>query len=109
MLSIPHFCGSNFMLVVIAYDVNTEDINGAKRLRKVAKECLNYGQRVQASVFECYLDAAQLRTLQARLRSIIDFEKDKISFYSLGNNYQNRVYRMGKDESIDLSKDVLLI
>ena len=62
------------MLVVITYDVNTETAAGRKRLRQIAKQCVNYGQRVQNSVFECLLDAAQCRMLQAKLVSIMDEE-----------------------------------
>ena len=63
------------MLVLITYDVNTEDPAGRKRLRKIARQCVNYGQRVQNSVFECLLDAAQCRLLQATLLSIMDEER----------------------------------
>ena len=68
------------MLVVIAYDVSTEDAAGQKRLRKVAKQCVNYGQRVQNSVFECLVDAAQFRFLKAKLLEIIDPSKDCLLF-----------------------------
>ena len=64
------------MMVLITYDVNTEDAAGRKRLRKIAKECVNYGQRVQNSVFECLLDAAQNKLLQHKLRGIMDENKD---------------------------------
>lgn len=83
------------MLVLITYDVNTEDAAGRKRLRKIAKECVNYGQRVQNSVFECLLDAAQCRTLQAKLCSIMDKEKDSLRFYYLGNKYENKIEHFG--------------
>ena len=69
------------MLVVITYDVNTETAAGRKRLRQIAKQCVNYGQRVQNSVFECLLDAAQCRRLQAKLVSIMDEELDSLRFY----------------------------
>lgn len=71
------------MLVLITYDVNTEDAAGRKRLRKVAKECVNYGQRVQNSVFECLLDAAQYAMLKHRLEGLIDKGKDSLRFYNL--------------------------
>ncbi len=89
------------MLVVITYDVNTEDAGGRKRLRKVAKECLNYGQRVQNSVFECLLDAAEYRLVKHRLEQIIDQEKDSLRFYNLGNSYQNRVEHLGAKASYE--------
>lgn len=72
------------MLVLITYDVNTEDAAGRKRLRQIAKKCVDYGQRVQNSVFECLLDAGQCRRLQAQLLSIMDPEKDSLRFYYLG-------------------------
>ena len=72
------------MLVLITYDVNTEDASGRKRLRQIARQCVNYGQRVQCSVFECLLDAAQCRSLQAKLCAIMDKEKDSLRFYYLG-------------------------
>ena len=89
------------MLVVITYDVNTEDSAGRKRLRKVAKLCVNYGQRVQNSVFECSLDAAQYRLLQAKLVALIDQERDSLRFYNLGNSYHSRIEHFGAKGSYD--------
>ncbi len=83
------------MLVLITYDVNTEDAAGRKRLRNIAKQCVNYGQRVQNSVFECNIDAAQYRSLQAKLCSIMDEEKDSLRFYNLGNNFHSRIEHFG--------------
>ena len=83
------------MLVLITYDVNTEDAAGRKRLRRIAKECVNYGQRVQNSVFECLLDATQCRKLQADLCAIMDKEKDSLRFYYLGNRYENKIEHFG--------------
>lgn len=83
------------MLVLITYDVNTEDAAGRKRLRQIAKQCVNYGQRVQCSVFECLLDAAQCRALQAKLRGIMDPEKDSLRFYYLGNRYDHKIEHFG--------------
>ena len=83
------------MMVFITYDVNTEDAAGRKRLRQIAKQCVNYGQRVQNSVFECVLDAAQCRALQHKLRSIMDQEKDSLRFYYLGNRYQTKIEHFG--------------
>ena len=79
------------MLVLISYDVNTEDPAGKKRLRKIAKQCVNYGQRVQCSVFECLLDAAQCKMLQAKLLAIIDPAKDSLRFYYLGQKYESKI------------------
>jgi len=83
------------MLVLITYDVNTEDGNGRARLRKVAKQCVNYGQRVQNSVFECILDAAQCKILKTKLLEIINEEKDSLRFYYLGNQYKNKIEHYG--------------
>lgn len=83
------------MLVLITYDVNTEDSGGRRRLRKIAKECVNYGQRVQNSVFECLVDPAQCSKLQHSLCSIIDDERDSLRFYYLGDKYQTRIEHFG--------------
>ena len=83
------------MLVLITYDVNTEDAAGRKRLRQIAKQCVNYGQRMQCSVFECLLDAAQCRSLQAKLCKIMDPQKDSLRFYYLGNHYENKIEHFG--------------
>ena len=87
------------MLVLITYDVNTEDASGRKRLRRIAKQCVNYGQRVQCSVFECLLDAAQCRSLQAKLCDIMDKEKDSLRFYYLGDRYEKKVEHFGCKQS----------
>ena len=89
------------MLVVITYDVSTQDAAGRKRLRKVAKQCVNYGQRVQNSVFECSLDASQYRMLQAKLVALIDQEKDSLRFYNLGNHAQSRIEHFGAKVGYD--------
>ena len=79
------------MLVLITYDVNTETAAGKTRLRKVAKQCVNYGRRVQNSVFECILDNAQCIALKALLTEIIDSKVDSLRFYYLGNKYETKV------------------
>lgn len=89
------------MLVLITYDVNTEDAAGRKRLRQIAKQCVNYGQRVQNSVFECMLDAAQTRALQAKLLKLMDPEKDSLRFYYLGNKYESKVEHFGVKPSYE--------
>lgn len=89
------------MLVLITYDVNTEDAAGRKRLRKIAKQCVNYGQRVQNSVFECLLDSAQCRILQNELCEIMDPGKDSLRFYYLGKKYDNRIEHFGCRETYD--------
>ena len=83
------------MLVVITYDVNTETAAGRKRLRQIARQCVNYGQRVQNSVFECLIDAAQCRMLQQKLCTIMDDELDRLRFYYLGNKYENKIEHFG--------------
>ena len=95
-------------MVLITYDVNTEDAAGRKRLRQIAKQCGNYGQRVQNSVFECVLDAAQCRALQHKLRSIMDQEKDSLRFYYLGNRYQTKIEHFGAKPSYE-PEGVLMI
>ncbi len=89
------------MLVLITYDVNTSDVEGRKRLRKVAKQCQNYGQRVQNSVFECLIDTAQLKLLRTSLIDIIDAEKDSLRFYFLGTKYQTKIEHVGAKESYE--------
>lgn len=90
------------MMVLITYDVNTETDAGKKRLRKVAKACQNYGQRVQNSVFECLIDAARLRQLQATLENLIDKDKDSLRFYYLGDEWRGRVVHLGAKDTFDL-------
>ncbi len=96
------------MLVLITYDVNTEDAAGKKRLRRIAKQCVNYGQRVQNSVFECVVDAAQCRQLQHTLIEIMDESKDSLRFYYLGNRYENKVEHFGAKETYE-AEGVLMI
>ena len=83
------------MLILITYDVNTTDADGRRRLRNVAKKCVAHGQRVQNSVFECLLDAAQYRRLRTELEQLIDLNRDSLRFYTLGNNYQSKVEHVG--------------
>ena len=83
------------MMVLITYDVNTADAAGRKRLRQIAKQCVNYGQRVQNSVFECMLDPAQCKLLQAKLLSIMDPDKDSLRFYYLGSRYEKKIEHFG--------------
>ena len=83
------------MLVLITYDVNTQTAAGRKRLRKVAKECTNYGQRVQNSVFECQMDATKCRQVKNILENIIDKDVDSLRFYYLGEKYKNKVEHIG--------------
>ncbi len=96
------------MLVLITYDVNTETPAGRKRLRLVAKQCVNYGQRVQNSVFECQADAAKMREIEECLIKIIDPEHDSLRFYYLGNKYETKVKHIGAKPSFDV-RDPLII
>ena len=96
------------MLVLITYDVNTETAAGKARLRKVARQCVNYGRRVQNSVFECILDHAQCIMLKSLLADIIDESVDSLRFYYLGNKYQTKVEHMGVDRGISADDTLIL-
>ena len=96
------------MLVLITYDVNTETAAGRTRLRKVAKQCMNYGSRVQNSVFECIVVNAQCVMLISLLTDIIDVNVDSLRFYYLGNKYQTKVEHVGVDKGI-AADDVLIL
>lgn len=96
------------MLVLITYDVNTETSSGRTRLRKVAKWCVNYGRRVQNSVFECLVDNTQCAELKAILVDIIDEEKDSLRFYYLGNHYQAKVEHFGVERGIAADEVLIL-
>ncbi len=96
------------MLVLITYDVNTQTPEGVKRLNKVAKICLNYGVRVQNSVFECIVDMAKCRIIKEKLKEIIDPEKDSIRMYYLGDNYRTKVEHMGAKVSIKVEEPLIL-
>ena len=96
------------MMVLITYDVNTENAAGRKRLRKIAKLCQNYGQRVQNSVFECVVDPAQCKQLQHSLLGAMDEKHDSLRFYYLGSNYQTKIEHFGAKESYD-PEGVLMI
>ncbi len=89
------------MLVLITYDVNTETPQGRLRLRHVARRCLNHGQRVQKSVFECLVDPAQWAALRQVLVEEIDLERDSLRFYFLGKNWKRRVEHVGANAGYD--------
>lgn len=89
------------MMVLITYDVNTETEAGKKRLRKVAKLCEDYGQRVQNSVFECLVDPVKFAELRKRLENIINTDNDSVRYYFLGNNWKNRVEHIGAKATYD--------
>lgn len=96
------------MLVLITYDVSTISTAGKKRLRKVSKKCLNYGQRVQNSVFECVIDATQFKQLKYQLEEIINKETDSLRFYNLGNNYKTKVEHIGAKESFNVEETLII-
>lgn len=97
------------MMVLVSYDVSTVDKAGRARLRRAAKACLDYGQRVQNSVFECDIDPAQWAVLKERLIELIDEKQDSLRFYYLGKNWQRRVEHVGAKERPDLRNDPLLV
>ena len=90
------------MLVLVSYDVSTTTRQGRRRLRRVAKTCLDYGQRVQNSVFECQIDAEQWVRLRKRLLAEFDGDEDSLRFYFLGNRWRRRVEHHGTKPSLDL-------
>lgn len=96
------------MFVLITYDVNTESKEGRKRLAKVAKQCVNYGVRVQNSVFECVLDAAKCLEVKQKLIDTIDKNKDSLRFYYLGDNYKTKIEHIGAKETIKVDEPLIL-
>ena len=96
------------MMILVTYDVDTTSKSGEKRLRKVAKECVNYGRRVQNSVFECLLTEAQFCILKAKIGEIIDTDKDSIRFYFLGNNWSRRIEVMGKITTFAIESTLII-
>lgn len=96
------------MMTLVSYDVSTVDAAGRKRLRKVAKECVNYGQRVQNSVFEVDVDYGTFLKLKDKLMKIIDEEQDSLRFYYLGNNWKRRVEHIGAKETYDPEGSLIL-
>ena len=89
------------MLVLVTYDVNTETPYGSRRLRRVAKICKNYGQRVQKSVFECVVEPAQFAQLRQKLVGEIDGDEDSLRFYFLGKNWKGRIEHIGANPGYD--------
>ena len=96
------------MLVLVTYDVSTMDAGGARRLRRVAKACRDYGQRVQFSVFEIDVDPAQWTTLKARLEAIIDPATDSLRYYNLGSDWKRRVEHVGAKPALDLGGPLII-
>jgi CRISPR-associated protein Cas2 len=96
------------MLVLVTYDVRTADPDGAARLRRVAKVCRDYGQRVQYSVFEIEVDPAQWAKLRAKLERLIKPEYDSLRYYYLGANWQRRVEHVGAKPAVDLGGPLIV-
>lgn len=95
------------MLILITYDVNTETSAGRSRLRKVAKQCVNYGQRVQNSVFECQVDAVKYREIKVVLEKIVDKDTDSLRFYNRGDKYKNKVEHIGAKPGFDVTEPLI--
>ena len=96
------------MLILIAYDVNTTDTKGRKRLNKVAKVCASYGQRVQNSLFECDLDSTQLVLVKSKLLCLIDKTQDSLRIYNLGKKYSGKVEHYEIKEAYDPEGELIL-
>ncbi|MBL8888669.1 MAG: CRISPR-associated endonuclease Cas2 [Planctomycetaceae bacterium] len=96
------------MLVLVTYDVATSDKSGQKRLRQVAKICVNHGQRVQKSVFECWLPHQDLVRLRQQLLDVIEPAQDSLRFYFLGSNWEYKVEHYGKNPSLDMDGPLII-
>ena len=96
------------MLMLVSYDVSTVDAEGRKRLRRIAKACQNWGVRVQNSVFECNVDAAQWIRLKAELEEIFDPQTDSLRYYNLGNRYATRVEHIGAKPALDVERPLVI-
>ena len=107
LIVIHLLCGNDIMLILVTYDVNTQDKEGRKRLRRVAKQCTNYGVRVQNSVFECVVDATQLVVLKKALYDEIDVKKDSLRIYNLGNKNRTNVEHIGAKSSLDVEGELI--
>jgi CRISPR-associated protein Cas2 len=96
------------MLVVVTYDVNTASADGKRRLRHVARLCEDHGQRVQKSVFECWIDAARWTQFKASLIAEIEDDRDSLRFYFLGDNWKGRIEHVGARPSYDPQGPLIL-
>jgi CRISPR-associated protein Cas2 len=96
------------MLVLVSYDVAITTPGGKRRLRQVAKTCVNYGQRVQFSVFECVVEPAQWVALKNQLEGIIDTETDSLRYYYLGSNWKHRVEHVGAKPGMDIDDPLIV-
>lgn len=95
------------MMILVTYDVSTGDRNGAKRLRKVAKVCQNYGVRVQNSVFECVVNQTEYLQMKIKLLEVINQDEDSLRIYQLGKQYQSKIEHFGVKEAINV-EDTLI-
>lgn len=96
-------------MILVTYDISVSDTGGARRLRRIAKECLDYGVRVQNSVFECDVDPAQWVKLKSNLLKIYDKAQDSLRFYMLGANWRSKVEHYGAKQAVDVFRDMLVI
>ncbi len=96
------------MMVLVSYDVSTKTASGVYRLRKIAELCLDYGLRVQDSVFECNVDPAQWESLKDKLLSMYDANEDSLRFYFLGSNWKRRVEHFGKSDVGDIEEPIII-
>jgi len=96
------------MLILVSYDVSNCDATGARRLRRVAKTCLNYGKRVQYSVFECNVDPAQWTLMKQKLVDAIDEKKDSLRFYFLGSNWKHKIEHIGSKKPVDFDEPLIV-
>lgn len=96
------------MYILVTYDVQTETLEGQRRLRKVARLCMDYGLRVQNSVFECVLTEVQLAELKNRLQHVIDKTHDSIRIYYLNRNENRRIVTLGRNDMIDVEGTLII-
>jgi len=96
------------MLILVTYDVDTTSPEGQRRLRRVAKECMNYGQRVQNSVFECVVNFTQYTQLKINLKGIISEDVDSIRFYHLGNKFESKVETLGVKKGVNIQGELII-
>ena len=96
------------MLILVTYDVDTTSPEGQRRLRRVAKECMNYGQRVQNSVFECVVNFTQYTQLKINLKGIISEDVDSIRFYHLGNKFESKVETLGVKKGVNIQGELMI-
>lgn len=95
-------------MVLVTYDVRTNEPGGARRLRRVARACRDFGQRVQYSVFEIEVDPAQWTRLKVRLEGLIDPDHDSLRYYMLGANWQRRIEHVGAKPAADLNGPLIV-